>query len=145
MGNLKLQAETLQISIYCEVILNILKEHKELSLTKSLVFAYLVRKNKFESQQIYNGRHTSDTVYKSLSLLSGDYDDFCSNIAFILKSIHLLNENKLIFFEGDILRVNAYDANKKNLYQENSFLTRSIEESKKMSNKQFLKEVLSSV
>ncbi|MGG3889607.1 hypothetical protein [Metabacillus fastidiosus] len=145
MGDLKFQAETLQLSIYSEIILNLLDKHKEISLPKSLVFAYLVRKDKFESQRVYNGRHTSDTVYKSLSLLSGDYEEFCKSVEFILKSIHLLKENNLIILEENILKAGIDAKNSKSIYGESVFLTRAIEASKNMSDKQFLKEVLSSV
>ncbi|MEW4239325.1 hypothetical protein Q0N51_10105 [Priestia megaterium] len=145
MGNIKLQSETLQISVYCEVILNILNEHANLSLSKIIVFSYLVKKNKYESQRIYDGRHSKDLMFKSLSLLSGDFDEFSNSVGHILKSIHILKEKGAIEFEDSILKrkFNKFDIN--NLYEESVFLKNAIEESRNISDKQFLKEVLCNV
>ncbi len=38
MQNLELEAETIQISIYTNIVLNILKRHKELSINKMVFF-----------------------------------------------------------------------------------------------------------
>ncbi|UAL54472.1 hypothetical protein [Metabacillus dongyingensis] len=145
MKNIKLQSETLQISIYCEVILNILQEHANLSLSKIVVFSYLVKKNKYESQRLYDGRHSADLMYKSLSLLSGDFDEFSNSIGLVLKSIHILKINGLIEFEDGILKRNFKKLDTKSLYGESIFLKKAIEESRNISDKQFFKEVLCSV
>lgn len=145
MRNLKLQAESMQLSIYCEIILNTLSNHKELSLVKTIVFSYLIKKYRLESYRRYDGRHTNDAVYKSLSLLSGDFEEYCNTIEYIIKSIDLLSNKKMIFLEDNILRVNVEFENIKNKKEENVFLNRAINESKKLSDKQFLKEVLSNV
>ena len=50
MQNLELEAETIQISIYTNIVLNILKTHGELSVNKTLLFSYLVKKEKFRLQ-----------------------------------------------------------------------------------------------
>lgn len=71
MGNLKLQAEVLQLSSYCEVIKSIFNDNKELAVPKVLVYSYLI-KTKFRKNKIYNANNTKDVIYKSLSLLSGD-------------------------------------------------------------------------
>ncbi|WP_439948924.1 hypothetical protein [Bacillus subtilis] len=145
MGDIKLQSETLQISIYCEVILNILNEHVNLSLSKIIVFSYLVKKNKYESQRLYDGRHSKDLMFKSLSLLSGDFEEFSNSISYILKSIHILNNNNLIEFEDGILKRNFKKNHNGNLYKESVFLKNAIEESQNISDKQFFKEVLYNV
>ncbi|MGM2187616.1 hypothetical protein ACS2JV_12530 [Bacillus cereus group sp. BceL102] len=44
MGNLKLQAEVLQLSSYCEVIKSIFNDNKELAVPKVLVYSYLIKK-----------------------------------------------------------------------------------------------------
>ena len=43
MGNLKLQAEVLQLSSYCEVIKSIFNDNKELAVPKVLVYSYLIK------------------------------------------------------------------------------------------------------
>ncbi|WP_223635286.1 hypothetical protein [Planococcus sp. 4-30] len=145
MKYLKLQAESLQLSIYCEIVLNTLSDHKELSLIKTAVYAYLIKKYKLNSHRVYDGRHTSDTVYKSLSLLSGDFEGYCDSIEFIIKSIDILNNENLIFIEDNILKINPEVENTKKITGDNIFLNRAIRESKKLTDKQFLKEVLASV
>lgn len=52
MKNLELKAETIQISVYINIILNILQKHNELSLSKILFFSYLI-KNKTLYQKKY--------------------------------------------------------------------------------------------
>lgn len=47
MRNLKCESETIQVSIYCDIIKQILKRHKELSVSKMLVFSYLIKRDKF--------------------------------------------------------------------------------------------------
>lgn len=49
MQNLELEAETIQISIYTNIVLNILKTHGELSVNKTLLFSYLVQKRKIQT------------------------------------------------------------------------------------------------
>ena len=43
MQNLKYEVEAIQISIYCDIIKQILRKHEELSLSKMLVFSYLIK------------------------------------------------------------------------------------------------------
>lgn len=145
MDRTKLQSEVLQIGIYCEVISRMLNEHNNLSLSKAVVFSYLIKKNKYESNRVYDGRHSVDLMYKSLSLLSGDFDGLSNSIGHILKSIHVLKSNGLIEFEDGNLKINSFKNDGKSLYGENVFLKKAIEESRNISNKQFFKEVLRSV
>ena len=112
MKNLELKAETIQISVYINIILNILQKHNELSLSKILFFSYLIKKQNFVPEKIYTAKNTREIVYKAISLVSGEYVDYCANIQ---------------------------------IYQESAFIGKAIEESKKMSEKQFMKEVISNV
>ncbi|OOP72804.1 hypothetical protein [Clostridium beijerinckii] len=145
MRNLELEAEAIQISIYCDIIIQILKRHKELSINKILVFAYLIKKERFIPFKIYNGNNTQDIVFKCISLLSGDYDEYCNNIQYIIKSIHLLITDKLVQLDNNILSCNANVEITKVVYDENMFIEKSIEASKKMTDRQFLKEVVHNV
>ncbi|RFU67476.1 hypothetical protein D0469_14570 [Peribacillus saganii] len=141
MKNLKLEAETIQISIYCEIILRILSNHKHLSVNKMLVFAYLIKKDRFIPRKIYNGNNTQDIIYKCISMLSGDYREYCNNIEFILKAIHLLNKNKLVLIENNILQSCTESIIDLPIYEESMFLEKAIKASQKMTEKQFMKEV----
>lgn len=145
MQNLELEAETIQVSIYTNIVLNILKSHKELSVNKTLLFSYLIKKEKFRLGKIYNANNTQDVVCKAISLLSGEYVEYCENIKFILKAIHLLVISKRIELNGCLLSWINGQKVAKSLYQESPFIEKAIEESKKMSDRQFMKEVTSNV
>ena len=145
MQNLELEAETIQVSIYTNIVLNILKSHKELSVNKTLLFSYLIKKEKFRLGKIYNANNTQDVVCKAISLLSGEYVEYCENIKFILKAIHLLVISKRIELNGCLLSWINGQKVAKSLYQESPFIEKAIEESKKMSDRQIMKEVTSNV
>lgn len=145
MQNLELEAETIQISIYTNIVLNILQKHKELSLNKMIFFSYLIKKENFRFGKIYSANNKKDIVYKAISLLSGEYIEYCDNIKFILKAIHLLIEKKKIELNGHILYWISDNKSKKSLYQESLFIEKAIEESKKISDRQFMKEVTANV
>lgn len=139
---IKLESETIQVSMYCEIVENILYEHKDLSVVKTLLYAYLIKNDNFLRKKIYSGSNKNDLMNKSMSMLSGDYESFCESIEFILKAIHLLIENRILHLENEVLLLNHSTSKKKMIYRATTFLNNAIEESKKVNDKQFLKEVL---
>jgi hypothetical protein len=141
MRNIELETETIQISIYCDIIVQILKRHIELSLNKLLVFAYLIKKERLIPYRIYKGNNSQDIVCKSISLLAGDYSEFCNSIQYIIKAIHLLITDEKIQLENSLLRCQPDFKINKTIYEENMFMEKAIEASKKMTDRQFLKEV----
>lgn len=145
MRNLKLEAETIQVSIYCDIILQVLKKHKELSINKILVFSYLIKKDRFIPNNIYNGNNTQDIILKCLSLLSGDYVEYCNSIQFIIKAIHILKINALVILENNLLHSLTEVNVGKVIYEESAFIEKAIEVSKRMTDKQFMKEVTHNV
>lgn len=145
MKSLKLEAETFQVSIYCDIILQMLYTHERLSVNKSLVFAYLIKKERFFPKAIYNANNTQDIIYKCISQLTGDYEEYCNNIEFILKAIHLLHTNKLILIKNNIIYGPSDNNTKETIYKESNFLGKAIEASKSMTDKQFMKEVIRNV
>lgn len=145
MKKLKLEAETIQVSIYCDIIRQIIDKHNELSVNKILVFAYLIKKDRFIFRKIYNAKNTKDIIYKCISQLAGDYEDYCNNIEFILKSIHLLITNKLVILDNNIIRNSPETSIDRAIYEESNFLEKAIEASKRMTDKQFMREVTHSV
>lgn len=145
MRNLELEAETIQISIYCDIIVQVLKRHKELSLNKLLVFAYLIKKQRLIPCKIYNGNNTQDIVCKCISLLAGDYDEYCNSIQYIIKSIHLLITDEIVQLQNNRLCCQPDIKIGKVTYDENMFMEKAIEASKKITDRQFLKEVTHNV
>ena len=146
MHNIKVQTEALQLSIYCNIICQMLQTHRTLSIYKTLAFSYLIKQNKFIGTEIYTARNSKNVVYKGISFLSGDFDGFCNSIAFILKALHILIKNDMVHIEKDVLFLNG-DANFKTdiIYEESNFMKKAIEESKSMTDRQFIKEVMFNV
>lgn len=145
MKNDKEKIEALQISVYCNVICYITSKHKNLSLIKLIVYSYLIKQNKVLEIKAYDGRDKKELVYKSLSLLAGDYASFCSNIPYILKSIDLLITTKKIIDNNGLY---SYIGNANlltNICEESTFISKAIEESYVVNDVQFLKEVIYNV
>lgn len=145
MKSLKLEAEVLQISIYCHIVCQILFMHRELSLNKILPFAYLIKKERIFLKTLYSANNTKYLEDKALSILSGEYQNYCSSIEYIIKAIHLLILNKNIEFDGNILFFRSKKGYDNELYDVNSFIFHAIEESKITEDYQFLKEVVQNV
>lgn len=146
MQQLKVEAESIQISIYCDVILDILCKHKKNKCEQDACFCILnQKKDRFIPNNIYNGNTTQDVIYKCISLLAGDYVEFCNNIEFIIKAIHLLKTNGLIFFENELLHMSHEVSKSKTIFEQSKFMQNAIESSKRMTDRQFLKEVTSNV
>lgn len=139
---IKLESEIVQVSMYCEIVENILCEHKKLSVVKTLLYAYLIKNNHFLRKNIYSGNNKNDLMYKSISMLSGNYENFCESIEFILKAIHLLLENDRLHLENEVLLFKNSTAKDVMIYKATNFLNNAISESQRVDDKQFLKEVL---
>lgn len=136
------EMEILLLSTYSDIVLDILKKHKNLSVNKLVTFSYLIKKNKFMNSNIYNTSNKNDLVLKCLSQLSGLFDDYCENIKYIIGAIHLLVENKKISeVSGELI----YKETSEIVIEEKSFINIAIKESKKYSDEQFLKEVVRNV
>lgn len=145
MRNLKFESEAIQISIYCDIIKQIINKHKELSITKILVFSYLIKSDNCLLSNVYNANSSQDLIYKCLSLLAGKYYEFCESIEYIIKAIHLLKSNNVIYVDNGIIKTISPFGNNKLVYHESGFLEKTIETSKRMSDKQFMKEVMYNV
>lgn len=142
MSRNQTELELILTSTYVKIVIDILKTHKNLSVNKTLVFAYLIKKRTFCDFDIYNALNKNDVVLKCISQLSGLYKDYCDNIKYIISSIHLLVISKKLEFQaGELIYLETNE-----LFQiENSFINRAISESKKYSDRQFLKEVIRNV
>lgn len=145
MQKLELESEVIQISTYSNIVLSILNKHHELSINKILFFAYLIKEEKYRLGKVYTANNKQDVVCKAISLISGDYIEYCESIKFILKAIHLLINNRKIEINGTIISRKNIIKHDEIMYQESAFIEKAIEESRKMSDKQFMKEVVANV
>lgn len=143
MSNNKLKMEVLLISKYCDIVIKILAVHKNLSVNKTVFFAYLLNKKSFNFQDIYRSNTSIDTLLKSISQISGNYYDYCQSIEFIIKAIHLLITSELLLLNGTDL-IYAKEG-RTNLSYNNKFIENAINESQDFSDRQFLKEVINNV
>jgi hypothetical protein len=143
MNDNELKMEMLLISNYCEIIIKILSVHKNLSVNKTLFFAYLLKKSQFNFNEINRPNASIDILLKCVSQISGAYTDYCENISYIIKSIHLLLNVKKILINGSELIYCVTDYTVKDY--NNKFIEKAIIESEKYSDRQFLKEVINNV
>lgn len=145
-GELEKQYKILQLAIYCDVIPLILKEHNNLSLSKLMIFSYLIKKDNYYFKSIYDAKTKKNVTERLISLLSGDMERLFDSIQFILQALDLLSKNKIIkiidecaFFNKDV-KVPI-----EHRYEIRNFIHKSIEESRHISDEQFMKEVLGNV
>ncbi|SFM47774.1 hypothetical protein SAMN04487943_12113 [Gracilibacillus orientalis] len=136
------ELEIILLSTYCDIVLDILEEHKNLSVIKLITFSYLLKKKKFMKSNIYNASNKNDLVLKCLSQLTGLFDDYCENIKYIISAIHLLIENrKILEHSGEVMISEENHI----VAEQKSFINLAIKESKNYSDIQFLKEVVRNV
>ena len=140
---LDLQIEVVQISIYCEIIKNILLKHRSISAIKAACFSFVIKKRDHLRGSIYRGNNKVDLVLKFLSQVNGLFDDLCDQLPYIFQAIDLLvqdgfceaHEGELICLAANLTKAMDYDA----------FVEAAIQESKLYSDRQFLREVISVV
>ena len=143
MNKNELKTEVLLVSKYCLFLKQILCVHKQLSVNKTLLFAYLLKNENNYYSPLFNGNNSSDVVVKAISQLSGNYADYCKNIPYIIEAMHLLIENGDILLNSSTLLCSENSIGKEKYT--NKFLQNAINESYNFSDRQFLKEVLSNV
>lgn len=145
LKQIKIETEALQIAVYCEIILTILDKYEHLSVNKLTVFSYLIKQNSRSSKIIYDGKTKKLVLEKAISLLSGNFLDYCENVVYIIKSIHLLVKTKMVLVsQGNLNLLGNVDFIPKNIVID-KFIDRAIKESEMMSESQFMKEVMRSV
>ncbi len=133
-----------QISIYCEIIKILLKEHNCLSISKICVFSFLLKQENVLDATIFNNNMTKNIVSTYLSLLLGKFDQFEKSIEYIFKALNILILNSVVKNQEGILSL-LKNFDESCYYEEKDFTKRVIEESKKWSDKRFMREVLYNV
>lgn len=145
MQKIDYQIETVQIAIYNNIVQNLIKNHKELSLCKVVVFSYLIKQSKSRVGELYNANTQNNRIYKAISTMSGDYDKFINSIDNIIKAIHLLIQNRTLNISNSKITIADNATLDKPIYKETTFIASTIEDSKNISDRQFIKEVMSIV
>lgn len=139
----ELKTEALLVAKYCSIIRQILNVHKQLSVNKTLFFAFLLKNKNNYISSIYNAKTTTDVVIKAIAQISGNYNEYCKSIKYIIEAMHLLIKNEDIIIQDSILlikHVNSFGEP----YDDN-FINSAIIQSEKFSDRQFLKEVMNNV
>lgn len=143
MKQTSIDAEVMQLSVYCDIVVGILKSIEELSINKVMVFAYILKKNRFYKKKVFTANSKVNIVIKALTLLNGLRDDYFYNIEYIVKAIDILVKKEIITVKDDNLLL------KDKLYVSKIdipvFFKHVIEESENFTDRQFLKEVLDNV
>lgn len=139
----EIKMEILIVSRYCEIIMQLLGVHKQLSINKTVFFSFLLKEQSNYYKQVFNSNTEKDIVIKAISLIAGRYNDYCQHIKYIIEAIHLLIMNNSIYTIDSNLFLNQ-QINYCKSY-ENKFIQKAIEKSKNISDRQFLKEVINNV
>lgn len=145
MPTIEDEAEILQVSRYCEIIIQILAINKSLSLVKMLTFAFLLKNQVYLKQNLFPANTSVEIVYRYISALSGQFKEFLNNIPYILNAIHLLKSDNRITINNSIIKAIRIKMSLNQMYDESAFIYKVINESKKMTDRQFLKEVINNV
>lgn len=69
MNKNELKTEVLLVSKYCLFLKQILCVHKQLSVNKTLLFAYLLKNENNYYSPLFNGNNSTDVVVKAISQL----------------------------------------------------------------------------
>lgn len=142
MKNYRIEQEVVLTSEYVHIIQSIILTTKRYSLIKTLIFAYIIHQQKYYLTNIYDGKTKYSSFLKCISEISGKYKDFCANISFIMQAVDILAGSKNIAISGSkITYLRITTANEVN----DKFILLAIEESKKISDRQVLKEILRNV
>lgn len=144
MKKIESDYEVIVVSRYMKIISDIISIHRNISLIKLVVFAFLSKKSNFVLREFYDNKTRNDIVNKYLSNLIGNMDQFIGELEYIIESIHILKINNQILLDGS----NVQDM--KNLdedvdFESLSFFDKVVETSFDMTDEQFLKEVLRNV
>lgn len=135
--------EIVQVSMYCDIIKNLLAYHRSMSIVKVAAFSFTIKKVAYLHSGCFTGKNRTDLVLKFLSQVSGCYEEFCSQLPYILEAIDLLIKTDFCELHESELLCNQSSSVSAEDY--GSFTRATIEESTSYTNRQFWKEVLSIV
>ncbi len=140
---LDLQIEATQISIYCDIIKNLLLKHRSISIIKDITIRFKIKKRQYLQGSIYKGNNRTDLVLKLLSQASGLFDDMCEQMPYIFQAVDLLVKDGICeVYQGEIICIVT---NYQKVVDYDAFTEAAIQESKSYTDRQFLREVISIV
>ena len=140
----ELEQEAVLISSYYDIITTIMKSEKELSLIKLYVFAFLYNKAEYNGWNAYSNHDKEDIMYKCLSCLSGLYEEFTTSIYYIVAALDILRSTNDFSIKADHVIYSGTTI--KHIAPANlNFIYRAINDSRKYTDRQFLKEVIHNV
>lgn len=143
MNNIRF--EIFQISVYCDTVYMILKNHEDLSVAKLIFFTYAINKERFFNKNIYNAKNTHNILSKEISTINGDFEGYANATPYIIKAIYILAQANIIVIEGNVAHFKYSNFNYAGCNNESNFIHNVIEESKSWTDKRFMREVLHNV
>ena len=143
MNSIKFEAY--QISVYCDTVYMIVKQHKDISVAKLVFFTYAINKERFFNKDVYNAKNTQNVLSKEISTINGDFVGYANAAPYILKAIHILAQAEKIRIEGNIVHLLDLEFSYAKCNSESKFVYNVIEESKSWTDKRFMREVLHNV
>lgn len=143
MKNIKFEAY--QISVYCDTVYMLVKQHKDISVAKLIFFTYAINKGRFFDRDVYNAKNTQNILNKEISTINGDFVGYANATPYILKAIHILAQADKIRIEDDIVHILDTKFRYAKCNSESTFVYNVIEESKTWTDKRFMREVLHNV
>lgn len=137
--------EVYQMSVYCDTVYMIVKQHKDISVAKLVFFTYAINKERFFDKEVYNAKNTQNVLSKEISTINGDFVGYANATPYILKAIHILAQAEKIKIEGNIVHLLDPKFKYAKCNFESRFVYNVIEESKSWTDKRFMREVLHNV
>lgn len=144
MKNDDKELEIVVLSSYCDIIIKLLSNSNQLSVLKTIIFSYLLKKEEYQYGKLYKGNTQKDITLKYLSTMNGELEDFKLNLPYIFLAIDLLNKAQKIEVKNNQIFINKVSHDDSNL-NFNKFVQKAITDSNNFSDEQFLKEVLANV
>lgn len=97
--------EAYQLSIYCDTVYMIIKQHKDLSIAKLVFFTYAINKGRFLEKDVYNAKSIRDVLSKEISTINGDFVGYANATPYILKAIHILSQAEKLRVDGNVVHL----------------------------------------
>ena len=141
--NLELDIEVIQVSIYCDIIRNILLVCPSISVIKAAVFAFIIKKQDIRRVKLFSAKNSSDLVLKFLSQAYGQFEEFLAQLPYIFESIRILDHSNKCEVHAGVLISSTRHTERAGVFD--SFTYNSLTESDSYSDRQFLREMISIV
>ncbi len=139
-SELDLEIEAVQVSVYCNIIKDIIVAHKSLSIIKIASFSFIIKQRQKYTMRIFTAHNKTDLVLKFLSQAQGLFDDFCNQFPYILQAIDILvNANICEVHNGELLYIGSH---KCSYTKFDSFTESALQESQNYTDRQFLREMI---